>query len=182
MTAHVVFFLEGPSEADFLKGFLPSVLPQHIQAHYQVFEGKQDLEKRLVLRMREWLLADSTFIVVRDQDSADCYTLKRDLLRLCHDAGRPDAIVRIACHELESFFLGDWEAVAQAFGKPALQGHQRKAKYRDPDRIGDPFTELARALPGYQKREGARRIAPCLHPQRNRSGSFQALFKTLTSL
>ena len=88
--------------------------------------------------------------------------------------------MRIACHELESFFLGDWQAVAQAFSLPRLADLDRKAIYRDPDRIALPEAELRRHVPGYQKRGGARRIAPLMDLERNRSRSFVKLREAIT--
>lgn len=173
--SHLVFLLEEPSAKDALQAWVPTWLPAHVTPHYLVFQGKQDLEKRMVLRMRHWLLPNSRFIVLRDQDSGDCRKVKASLVERCHVAGRPDAVVRIACRELESFFVGDWQAVSQAFCRPELARLSGKAAYRDPDTIGSPSQELARRLNGYQKRDGARRIAPLVDPERNRSRSFHAL-------
>lgn len=174
-----MFFLEEPSAEDFLRGVLPEVLPAEVATHFLVFEGKQDLEKQLVRRLRHWRRPNSRFVVMRDQDSGDCFLIKQNLKKLCQEAGRPEAVVRIACRELESFFIGDWHAVAQAFGRPSLAANDRLAKFRDPDNLGSPSSEIKRAIPTYQKREGARRIAPNLVPARNRSTSFQALYRTL---
>jgi hypothetical protein len=179
---HLVFFLEEPSAEDFLRGILPGLLPPGVSPHFLVFEGKQDLEKQLPRRMKGWLRPNSRFIVMRDQDSGDCMLIKQRLRSLCAQAGRADAIVRIACRELEAFFIGDWKAVAAAFNKPALHTHDRSAKYRNPDALGSPSQELRRLIPGYQKRDGARRIAPHLVPERNRSSSFQVLYRSLRSL
>jgi len=179
---HLVFLLEEPSAQDALQAWVPTWLPASVTPHYLVFQGKQDLERRMVLRMRHWLLPDSRFIVMRDQDSGDCGRVKAALVERCHAAGRRDAIVRVACHELESFFVGDWQAVADAFGKPALARLAAKAAYRDPDTIESPSQELARHLNGYQKRDGARRIAPLIDPERNRSRSFHALRSAVLAL
>jgi hypothetical protein len=157
---HLVFLLEEPSAKDALEAWVPTWLPDGVTPHYLVFQGKQDLENRMVLRMRHWLLPDSRFLVMRDQDSGDCRMVKATLQERCDAAGHPDAVVRVACRELESFFVGDWEAVAQAFGRPAL----------------------ARHLDGYQKRDGARRIAPLIDPARNRSASFHALRSAVLAL
>lgn len=180
MIEHLVFFLEEPSAEEFLKGLLPRLLPAAVTTHFLVFEGKQDLEKQLPRRMRGWLRPNSRFLVMRDQDSGDCVQIKRRLQALCAQAGRTDAIVRIACRELEAFFVGDWRAVADAFDRPALRAHDRSAKYRNPDALGSPSRELRRVIPTYQKRDGARRIAPNLDPERNRSPSFQVLYRTLS--
>lgn len=179
---HVVFLLEEPSAQDALEAWVPIWLPVGVKAHYLLFQGKQDLEKRMVLRMRHWLLPNSHFIVIRDQDSGDCRQVKASLQERCRAAGRPDAVVRVACRELESFFVGDWQAVAQAFNRPALARLAGKAAFREPDTLGSPSQELARHLGGYQKRDGARRIAPLVDPERNRSRSFHALRSAVLAL
>jgi hypothetical protein len=174
-----VFFVEGQSERDFLEGFLPKVIQPHVTAHFQVFKGKQDLEKQLVRRMKYWLLPNTEFVVLRDQDSGDCVAIKDKLRELCLEAGRPNAVVRIACRELETFFVGDWSAIATAFDRPGVAGFGKKAKYRNPDLLGSPSAEIKRHIPGFQKREGARRIAPHLDPTKNQSHSFKVLVQAL---
>lgn len=54
----LVFLLEEPSAQDALEGILPRFLPNDIQVQYLVFEGKQDLERRMGKRMRGWLQAE----------------------------------------------------------------------------------------------------------------------------
>jgi hypothetical protein len=182
MIDHLVFFLEGPSEKDFLESLWSTVMPTRITPHFQVFQGKQDLEKQLVRRMKYWLKPNSRLIVMRDQDSGDCMTIKARLRQLCDEAGQPTAVIRIACRELETFFVGDWTAIAAGFGKPALATLAKKAKYRTPDELGNPADEIKRHIPSYQKREGARKIAPHLRAVRNKSPSFQVLMRTLEEM
>ncbi len=179
----LVFLLEEPSAQDALEGFLPSILPDNAEVKYLVFEGKQDLEKRMARTMRAWQQADARFVVMRDQDSGDCKVIKQGLLARCREAGRADrAVVRIACRELESWFVGDWAAVGLAFGLPKLAALGGKALYRDPDRLGSPVTELRKAISTYQKRDGARRIGPHLKLDRNRSNSFAVFAETIRRL
>lgn len=182
MIENLVFFLEEPSAQDFLQAVLPRVLPTHVTPHFLVFEGKQDLERRLVLRMRRWLRPNSQFIVMRDQDSGNCAVIKARLRALCAQAGRPGAIVRIVCKELETFFVGDWSAVATGFQKPGLLANAKRAKYRVPDQLGSPSAEIRRLIPTYQKREGARTIAPHLDLANNTSNSFQVLMRSIQEL
>jgi hypothetical protein len=185
MIEHMVFFLEEPSAQDLLQGLLPNILPDRassIEHHFLVFQGKQDLEKNLVRRMSRWVRPNSKFVVLRDQDSGDCITIKRRLQEKCREAGHPTAVVRIACRELEAFFVGDWQAIALAFDKESLQTHANKAKYRNPDLLGSPSMEIKRLIPQYQKRDGARRIGPHLTTSRNKSNSFQALVRSLQQL
>ena len=110
---NLVFLLEEPSAREMLKGLLPRVLPHPMQIRYIVFEGKQDLEKNIIRRLRGWRVPDSVFVVLRDQDAADCLTVKRKLARKCEEAGKPETIVRIACREIE-FIEGIRRAVAEA--------------------------------------------------------------------
>lgn len=182
MTEHLVFFLEEPSAEDFLRAFLPTIGLPMPQVHFVVFQGKQDLERRLVRRMRGWIRPNTHFVVMRDQDAGDCRAIKQGLQALCAEAGHPQATVRVACRELESFFVGDWEAVGRGYGLESLAKLAAKAKYQDPDHLHAPSVELARELPGYQKRDGARRISPHLRPERNRSNSFQVLYRSLKAI
>ena len=129
----LVFFLEEKSAEIMLEGILPQILPEGIGYRCVVFEGKQDLEKRLPKRLRGWQLTEETkFIVLRDQDSTDCRLIKQRLVEICQEAGRPETLVRIACRELESFYLGDLAAVGQAFGKTNLGRQQKGKKFRNP--------------------------------------------------
>lgn len=178
----IVFLLEEPSAQDALQGFLSSILPPDVTTKYLVFEGKQDLEKRLVKRIRGWLLPDSAFVVLRDQDSGDCRVIKEKLTALCREAGKPETVVRIACKTLESWFVGDWNSVGTAFGQPKLTKLTLKAIYQDPDRLGDPVNELRKVIPEYQKRDGARRIGPLLSQASNRSHSFQVFIEAIQRL
>ena len=179
---HLVCLLEEPSAQDALQVWLQQWLPAAVTPHFIVFQGKQDLEKQMVRRMRHWLMPESRFLVLRDQDSGDCRVVKGTLAAKCAEAGKPDALVRVACRDLESFFVGDWQAVASAIDRPALGRLVAKASYRQPDNLGSPSQELARHSPGYQKRDGARGIAPCVEAQRNTSRSFQALRTAVQAL
>jgi len=169
----LVFFLEGPSEEALLRGLLPRFLPDYVNLHYVVFEGKQDLEKRLVKRMRGWCLPDTRFVVLRDKDAGDCVAIKKHLQVLCKKAGHDDALVRIACHEIESWYLGDLSAVEQGLDVTGIAKHQNKAKFRNPDRLANAAKELVTITEGcYQKMSGSRQIGPCLALMGNKSGSF----------
>lgn len=170
----LVFFLEEPSAKAMLQGIIPRLLPG-IETRYIVFEGKQDLEKRLPIRLRAWQNPESCFLVMRDQDSGDCLQIKQRLVTLCSEAGHPDAIVRIACHELESFYLGDLKAVAQALGPASLAKQQTKAKYRTPDRLNNAAQELKRIAPKYQKLSGSRALGLAIALEGNHSQSYNQL-------
>jgi len=171
---HLVFLLEELSARDLLEGLLPRLLPSGLPVHYLVFEGKQDLERQLVRKVRGWQRPGAAFVVLRDQDAADCHAVKDRLTELLDASGRKPALVRVACRELEAWVVGDWHVVAQAFDRPQLAGQSTKAAYKDPDQLVRPVESLRKFIPDYQKRAGARRVGPLLDPQRNQSKSFRA--------
>lgn len=60
----------------------------------------------------------------------------------------------------------------KAFNLQGLGANQNRRRYRNPDNIANASQELKRLVPNYQKVNGARKIAPHLDPERNRSYSF----------
>lgn len=179
----IVFFLEGPSEKEMLIGLLPKILPADMDVRYLVFRGKQDLEKNLVRRLRGWQVPDSVFVVMRDQDAGDCHHIKAGLEDLCRESGQSGWLVRIACREMESFFLGDLAAVGQGLGLNNLQKRRHSRKFRNPDALASPAMELTK-LTGqrYDKLSGSRSIAPHLNLERNKSHSFNVLVAGIRKL
>lgn len=174
----IVFLLEEPSAREMLKGLLPNVIQGDWRAEYIVFQGKQDMDKKVMRRVRGWQDRESLFVVLRDQDSADCHDVKESLREQCRRAGRPDALVRVACRELESFYLGDLAAVEKGLGLKKLAAKQEKARYRSPDeKIDGPSRELIRLTGGkYRKVRGSRAIGPFLAVDgKNKSRSFNEL-------
>jgi len=179
----LVFFLEEPSAKAMLEGLLPRLLPDDVHPRFVVFEGKQDLEKQLERRLRVWVQPESAFLVLRDQDSGPCEPTKKKLVELCIAAGKPEAVVRIACRELESWYFGDLAAVERALKVRNLVSHSQKARYRVPDKIGNPSSELRSLTQGaYQKVGGSRAIGLELDPENNTSRSFQELIKGIRRL
>ena len=173
----IVFLLEEPSAKALLEGVLPRIMPRGVASEFIVFEGKQDLEKQMERKLRLWRRSDSSFIVLRDKDSGDCRSIKATLVTKCNKAGKPETLVRIACHSLESFYLGDLAAVEAAFEMHGIHEKQRKRKYRIPDSLANPYEELKTITEKkYQKVSGSRIIAPHLSLDgRNRSNSFNVL-------
>lgn len=180
---NLVIFLEELSAKEMLKGLLPRVLPGDITPHYIVFEGKQDLERQLERRVRGWCMPNSRFLVLRDQDSGDCLRIKTSLSAKCASAGRPEAVVRVACHELESWYLGDLRAVEAGLKVDGLSRLAKTAKFRDPDRLANPSVELEKLTRGvYQKVSGSRAVGPCLSLEENRSRSFRVFLEGIRRL
>jgi hypothetical protein len=155
-----------------LEGLLPRVIPQEMSCIVIPHEGKSDLQKSIPRKLRGWNEPNVRFVVVHDQDSASCPKLKQKLIALCEEGRRPDTLIRIACRELESWFLGDPSAVESAYGRRVAK-LQESRKFRDPDSLVNPAKELNSLIPRYGKVKGAGSIGPRLSLDTNRSKSFQ---------
>lgn len=167
---NLVFMLEEPSMRHFLAGIMERVLPWNFTVTYLVHEGKQDLEKSIPRKLKAWQTPDSFFIIIRDKDGEEPLALKARLRALCAD--RPESLIRIPVHHLESWILGDMNALAVAFGKHALAQLSANRKFRNPDLLANASDELARLIPGYQKVSGARTVSPHMGLEGNKSPSF----------
>ena len=180
-TLQLVFLLEEPSMKKTLEVLLPRFLPKNVHFICIAHEGKQDLEKSIPrkLKAKGWN-QETKFVIVRDKDSADCLKLKRELIEKCEQAGKPNTLIRIACHELESWFLGDLSAVGEALRskkKEQLSKLQNKEKFRNPDTLSSAKQELKKLFPTYQPNSSSGEIAKYLDFNKNSSQSFQVFIQ-----
>ena len=177
----LVFLLEERSAQVMLEGFLPKILSHSTHCRFIVFDGKQDLEKQLIKRIRGYRVPNARFVVLRDKDSEDCLEIKKRLKAKCVEAGRSDTLIRIACHELESWYLGDLVAVELGLKVSGIARHQ-SGLYNNPDEIVSPFQKLKTMAPNYQKVGGSRLIGHHLDITNNRSKSFKTLVEGIQKL
>lgn len=180
----LVFCLEEESAKVMLEGVLPRLLKDQFVVRYIVFQGKQDLERQLPRKLRCYSNLQARFLVLRDQDShPSCRDLKTRLIELCNQAGKPHALVRIACRELESFYLADLAAVELGLCVTGLVKSQPTKKFRAPDYLGSPSRELTLLTKGkYQKVGGSRAIGAHLQLDNARSVSFSNLLSGILRL
>lgn len=181
----LVFCLEEESAKAMLEGVLHRLLPEgEFVFKYIVFQGKQDLEKQLFRKLRGYCNTDARFVVLRDQDAnPNCVEIKSKLVDLCIQAGKPGALVRIACRELESFYLADLLAVELGLGISGLAKLQLGKKFRSPDYLGAPSRELTTLTRGkYQKVGGSRSIGKHMQLNNERSDSFRNLISGIRRL
>jgi hypothetical protein len=177
----LVFLLEELSMKAFLDGLLPRLLPDGVDYKLIPHAGKADLERSIPRKLRAWRAPDARFVVVRDQDGGDCVAIKGRLLDLCRGAGRSGTLVRIACQELEAWYLADLAAVDVAYGT-TLQRRQQRQKFREPDRLGSPSRELNTLVPAFGKVRGGRLLGPLLDIENTRSTSFKNFVRGLRAL
>jgi len=181
--SRMIFLLEEPSMKEFLESFLPRAIPD-LNFLCVWHEGKRDLEKSIPRKLRGWKEPGAHFVIVRDNDGAPCKRVKAKLVKLCKQGGRPTTLVRIACQELESWYLGEPDALAAAFGDDKLRDLAVKARYRDPDAVARPSDEMQRLVPQFQKIDAARRMGAALtvSGSASRSHSFQVFLASVRQL
>ncbi|MDQ7822535.1 MAG: DUF4276 family protein [Candidatus Eremiobacteraeota bacterium] len=128
---------------------------------------------------------NAVVVVVVDLDQRDCRAFKRELVALLDECvPRPDTLFRFAIEEIEAWYLGDPDAVKEAYPDARLNAIEGCM----PDAVENTWERLADALyPGGSsalKREGyprigemkcewARNIAPHVDLERNRSHSLK---------
>lgn len=164
---------------------------QKEEAGFQILphQGKQDLRKALqkTVPTLSQNPPGSRIIVLHDQDNADCKALKEALLddlKNCHCPYK----VRIVCTELESWFLGDLEAIAKAYKKFKPAQHRTKKPFRNVDTIKKPWQTLLKIVPEFQRHQFlpkvtfAQEVAEHLSLEQNTSASFHQFIKGIQSL
>lgn len=176
MNGRIIFLLEEPSMKILLDGLLPRLFPGWVEGRqFQCIkhEGKSDLDRSIPIKLRAWRIPGDRFVIVRDNDNTDCIDLKARLGALCAAHGRPETLIRIVCQELESWYIGDLQALAAAFDEPKLDTPSLRKRFANPDQWQKPSIELQRLIPSFQKGGAARSMAACLREAENISRSFQ---------
>lgn len=176
MVGRLIFLLEEPSMKALLDGLLPRLFPGwEAETHFKCVphQGKSDLDASIPRKLSSWRIPGDRFVIVRDNDNVDCVDLKRRYLATCHASGRPETLVRLVCQELESWYVGDLVALAEAFDNPKLNSPALRKRFANPDEWEKPSLELKRLIPSFQKTSAARSMSAYLKIEGNRSRSFQ---------
>lgn len=176
MRGRLIFLLEEPSMKSLLDGWLPRLFPGWVEGQQFLcvkHQGKSDLDTSIPRKLSAWRIPDDRFVIVRDNDAANCVDVKVRLQSMCVASDRPDTLVRLVCQDLESWYIGDLKALAQAFDNPKLDTPALRKRFADPDSWQKPSVELSRLEPTFQKGSGARAMAVCLRETGNLSHSFR---------
>ena len=178
----LVFLVEEASMANLLGELLPRLFP-NLSFQCVPHKGKAHLEKSIPRKLRAWQEPGVRFMVMRDQNSGNCRAIKAKLAMLCEQGGRADTFIRVVCRELEAWYIGDADALTQAFPDAAKQirGELRKNRFRNPDGVVQPAKALSTLIPEFQKRSGARNLGRHLSRQ-NRSRSYQVFLAGIERL
>ena len=184
--------VEETSMAEVLRVVVPKVLPEKwvldVNCFIRPHEGKPDLQRSLPRKIRAASKRgySTGFIILQDQDSQDCRKLKSKLVDLCESARQANRAVsykvRIVCHELESWYLGDLAAVEKVFPRFHANKYRGKKRFRMPDGCINPKEELKRIVGDYAQIQTAREMAPNMDISGNRSRSFQCFIAGLRQM
>ena len=143
----LIFLLEEPSMQALLEGLLPRLFPG-LSFLCVPHAGKTDLERSIRDTLRNWKMPGDRFVIMRDNDGADCADVKERIRQLTHEGRHENTLIRIVCQELEAWYLGDPDAMAAAFDDAALRSISNRPRYRQPDRIAKPSDHVARFVRG----------------------------------
>jgi|JFJP01.1.fsa_nt_gi hypothetical protein len=172
-------FTEEPSAKKVFEVILPKLLPENI--YFRVFDhqGKQDLENAIQSTVPSISkIPGARILITRDQDNSDCKETKKHLQKMIEKSCSSTYLIRIACRELEAWFLGDLNAVKQAYPRFKPEQYSEKADFRDVDLLHRPDEWLLKIIPEYSGMEtlskvaNSENIAPFMDLEHNSSVSF----------
>jgi len=185
-TIHI--FTEEPSAKKVLDAILPKILPDNIEFRVYPHQGKGDLEKAFNNSIPTICkIPGSKVLITCDQDSSDCIKVKQNIEEKIELKCNCDYKIRIVCKELESWFLGDLNAIREAYPRFKPEQYLRKADFRNVDSINTPNKYLLKIIPELNnrsflpKQEVAATISPHLDIDNNRSISFNHTLKAVKS-
>lgn len=169
----------------FLRDLLPDVLPEGFILDENCFirphQGKSHLLKSLPKKTRAYKRFPwpVNLIIIHDQDSNDCKILKEKLIQVVrqHNESIP-LLVRIACKELENWYLGDLYAVEKLYPSSNASKLSNKSKFRNSDLLNGT-EEMDKLSSSFTKTSCAREIFHFMDIDNNKSISFQNLIKGL---
>ena len=176
---NIYFFIEGKSDKAFLKPFITRFFKIKLEEIvYIVFNGKKKFKKNLSKRIKSITKNDKAIILI-DQDNENCKKLKQQILDECKEA-TSNILIRIACRELENWYLGDIESIIKIYPKSKAINYD-KAKYRNIDSL-EGSKELSQITnKEYKKIEGSEQLGKIINTNfnKNKSLSFKIFCKSL---
>lgn len=170
--------VEEPSMQNFLEIILPKILPRGYELNMNCFihphQGKSDLQKSIPKKVRayKYFPKKVKLIIVQDQDSNDCIKLKNELINLVENQNQNQPyLIRIACRELENWYLGDMLSIERVFTTFKASKYENKAKFRNPDIVTGSY-ELEKLIENFSKGVASKEIPKFMNIDQNNSPSF----------
>ncbi len=173
----IEILVEEASMEECLRNLLPRLVPVHWKLDENYFirkhQGKSDLKKSIRAKIPVFAHFHDpvSVIILHDQDSADCKLLKEEIRQICGQYNR-QLLIRIVCRELESWYLGDLNAIELAYPKFKSKTYKNRATLRNPDNL-NAKDYLKSILPEYREISSSREISKHLDVKSNNSESFK---------
>lgn len=171
-------WVEEVSMKHFLKQVLPKLLPDGYAVNKNCFirthEGKNHLIKEIPIKAKANCRRanEMAILIILDQDRNDCKELKRKISNIVKEnCPNMRYLIRIACKELENWYLGDLAAIENTYSYFNSKKYIKKRKYQNPDILNGAY-ELEKLVPSFQKVSGAKEISKHIDINSNRSVSF----------
>lgn len=176
----LVAIVDEPSKDIFLRNLQRRLdWLNRVPTEYQIANGYPEI-LRLVDAVTRWRDPNMRFLILCDQDSANCHERKRRLSERVIGRHRGQTLIRIVCPELESWYIGDPGAVQRLF--PHVRVDRHPAIFRPPpDQLAEPAKWLMRQT-GERKRGLAEMFGNTISTTQNRSHSFQTFLQGLQQL
>jgi len=182
---HIEILVEERSMEIFLNDLLPKILPDDYEMGVNCFvrphQGKSHLLKSLPRKSEAYkhFGYPIKMVVIHDQDSNDCKALKQKIVKAVRDSNTQiPLLVRIACKELENWYLGDLNAIEQLYSRSNATRFQNRAKFRDVDRLNGS-EEMDKFSVDFTKTSCAKNIVEFLEIGSNTSQSFNQFISGL---
>ncbi|MCF8370702.1 MAG: DUF4276 family protein [Bacteroidales bacterium] len=178
---------EEPSMENFLRVILPVILPEDYQLDVNCFihphEGKNHLKKSIPRKLRAYQRSGYPVkvLIIHDQDSNDCLRLKNEFDVICQSNITIPYLIRIACRELENWYLGDFQSIEKVYPEIKASKYENKAKFRNPDNVSGSH-ELELMTKNFTKSFASREIPKYMDIQNNKSKSFNHFITGLEKL
>lgn len=174
----VEILVEEASMERFLQYLLPNILPEGYTLGQNCFvrphNGKSDLMRSIPRKARgfKFFPQPVRMVVVHDQDSNDCIQLKQNLIEIVKKENpQIPLLVRIACRELENWYLGDLVAIEKVYPESKAGKQAQKARFREPDNL-QGSDEMKRFSTQFSKHHCAKEIPKHMDLAKNSSTSF----------
>jgi hypothetical protein len=172
-----------------LNQIVPKLISEDVVHSIYQHQGKGDLKKAIngtVPTLSK--IPNSRILILIDQDYSNCIELKKEIFELMKKKCNSPFLVRIVCHKLENWFLGDLKAIEKAFPRFHSSLHQDKKTFRSVDQIKEPHLKMLQIIPELEKKkflpkiETAEKLAIHLDIGQNKSKSFQHFIRGVSKL
>jgi hypothetical protein len=182
-------FTEETSAEKCFEAILPKIILDSQSFKILAHGGRENLKKALKTTLPKISESNGVRILITiDQDKHDCKNLKKELQEIIQKNCRCSYKIRIVCKELESWFLGDLEAISKAYPRFRADKYRNKSDMRNVDAINSPSKKLLKIITQLEgrkflsKNELSEKISNHLDLTKNTSNSFNQTVQAIKFL